>query len=189
MASNPVSKLTEEEYLAIERAAEFKSEFLNGEMFARAGVSYRHAKLQKNLLVELSNRLGGDCEALSSDLRVKVSASGMYTYPDVSVNCGEPLFSDANGDILINPIVICEVLSPSTESYDRGLKFQHYRTIDSLKDYILVDQDKILIEHFTRQAGNVWTLRDYRQLDEELKIDSVSVSIPLRGIYNRVKFS
>ena len=187
MASNPVSKLTEEEYLAIERAAEFRSEFLNGETFAMAGGTKQHGRLQGNLYSEIHALLRGSlCEVYSSDQRVKVSSSGFYTYPDISVVCGD---SDPASDIILNPIVICEVLSPSTESYDRGLKFQQHRTIESLKDYVLIDQNKIRVEHFTRQADNVWTLRDHRQLDEELKIDSVSVSIPLHRIYDRSQLS
>jgi Uma2 family endonuclease len=190
MASNPVSRLTEEQYLAIERAAQFKSEFLNGEMFAMAGVSMQHSRIQTNLLVELSNRFQGSaCEAFGSDFRVRVSSSGMYTYPDVSAVCGKPILADNHQDILLNPVVIFEVLSPSTESYDRGLKFQHYRTIESLKDYILVNQNRILIEQFIRRADNTWTLRDYPRPEDELKIDSIGVQIPLARIYERVEIT
>jgi Uma2 family endonuclease len=190
MASNPVPRLTEEQYLAIERAAQFKSEFLNGEMFAMAGVSMQHSRIQTNLLVELSNRFRGSaCEAFGSDFRVRVSSSGMYTYPDVIVVCGKPILADAHQDNLLNPAVIFEVLSPSTESYDRGLKFQHYRTIESLKDYILVNQNRILIEQFIRQADNTWVLRDYPRPEDELKIDSIGVMIPLARIYERVEIT
>ena len=112
----------------------------------------------------------------------------MYTYPDLSVVCGKPILADDRQDNLLNPALIIEVLSPSTESYDRGLKFQLYRTIESLKDYILVTQTGVLIEHFTRQAaGNVWTLRDYQQMNEALAIDSIGVQIPLALIYERVE--
>jgi len=190
MASNPVHRLTEEQYLAMERAAEFKSEFLDGEMFAMSGVSMQHALLQGNIYGELYMRLrGGDCMAFNSDIRVRVSSTGMYTYPDISVVCGKPKLADAHQDNLLNPAVIFEVLSPSTERYDRGLKFQHYRTIGSLQDYVLVDQSKIRIEHFTRQADNTWTLRDYQRLEEELRIDSIAVSIPLARIYDRVELA
>jgi Uma2 family endonuclease len=190
MASNPVTRLTEEQYLAIERAAGFKSEFLNGEMFAMAGTSMQHSRIQMNLAGELYTMLRGKaCEAFGSDFRVRVSSSGMYTYPDATVVCGKPILADAHQDNLLNPAVIFEVLSPSTESYDRGLKFQHYRTIESLKDYILVSQSRILIEQFTRQADNTWALRDYQQLGEELKIDSIGVRIPLALIYERVELT
>ena len=187
MASHPLSGLTEEEYLAIERAAEFRSEFLNGEMFAMSGVSLQHGRLQQNLTFELMTRLrGSGCEAIHSAVRVRVSAS-MYVYPDASVVCGPPLLGDDKQDILLNPVVIFEVLSPSTEKYDRGLKFQSYRTIESLKDYILVDQEKMRIEHYIRQTAG-WTLRDCQHPDEELQIDSIGVSIPLRQIYEGVEF-
>ena len=189
MASNPISRLTEEQYLAIERAAEFKSEFLDGEMFAMSGVSFQHGRLQVNLTLELGVRLRGTgCEVVLSDVRVRVSKSGMYTYPDISVVCGKPVLADDYQDNLLNPAVLFEILSPSTEKYDRGLKFQNYRTIESLKDYILVDQAQIRIEQYTRQADNTWTLRDYQHSDEELKIVSIGVSIPLNRIYERVEF-
>jgi Uma2 family endonuclease len=189
LASNPVSKLTEEQYLAIERAAEFKSEFLDGEMFAMSGVSMRHSALERNILGELYNALRGrECEVFPSNLRVRVS-SRMYTYPDISVVCGKPVLADEHQDNLLNPAVIFEILSPSTEKYDRGVKFQHYRTIESLREYILVDQSQVRIECYSRQPGNTWTLRDYQRLEEELVIDSVGVSIPLSRIYDRVELS
>jgi Uma2 family endonuclease len=152
MVSNPAPKLTEEQYLAIERAAERKSEFANGEMFAMSGGSLRRARLQLNLYGELHAALGGgSCEVLTSDLRVRVSATRTYTYPDVTVVRGQPLLLDTHQDVLLNPAAILEVLSPSTQGYDRGLKFQHYRTVESLKEYILVSQDKMWIEQDTRQ--------------------------------------
>ncbi len=186
MASNPVSKLTEEQYLAIERAADFRSEFLNGEMFAMAGGTQQHNRLQGNLYSELHTLLRGTpCEVFSSDQRMKVSSSGFYTYPDIAVVCGPRDPANDYKDVIVNPIVLCEVLSPSTESYDRGLKFQQYRTIGSLKDYILVDQNKIRIEQFTRQEGTLWNFRDHQQPDEELRIESIGVSILLNRIYDR----
>ena len=188
MASNPVPKLTEEQYLAIERAAEFKSEFVNGEMFAMSGVTNRHGRIQRNLLVELSLALEtGPCEPFGSDSRVKVS-SRAYTYPDVTVVCGERHGDDAD-DILVNPVAIFEVLSPSTEKYDRGLKFQLYRSIDSLKEYILVNQEQVRIERFTRQQDGTWTLHDYLGPDEELTIGALGVTIPLRRIYRWVNIA
>ena len=186
MASNPVSKLTEEQYLAIERAAEFKSEFLDGVMYAMSGGSLRHSDLASNVLAELRAMLrSSECKAFNSDLRVRVSAR-MYAYPDVSVVCGKPLLADDQQDVLLNPVIIVEVLSPSTEQYDRGMKFQLYRTIESLREYILVDQDKVLIEQYIRQDASTWTLRDQPTLQDELKMDSIGVSLPLRLIYDRV---
>jgi Uma2 family endonuclease len=187
MSSNPVSKLTEDQYLAIERAAEFRSEFVDGEMFAMSGGTMRHARLQGNLYGELYGRLGNsECSAFPSDFRVRVSVTGTYFYPDVSVVCGKPLLADEHEDILLNPAVIFEVPSPSSEKYDRGVKFQNCRTIESLKEYILVDQNRILIEQFTRQ-GSIWSFRDYQRLDQELAIDSLGVNLPLVRIYDRVE--
>lgn len=188
MASNPVTKISEEQYLAIDRAAEFRSEFVDGEMFAMSGGSLRHARLQRNLLFELQSPLRDTgCEAFTSDMRVRVPATRMYAYPDVTVICGKPVLADEQQDILLNPVVIFEVLSPTTEKYDRGLKFQHYRAIESLKDYILVDQNQVLVEQFTRQDDNTWTLRDYRLPNQELTIPSINVSLPVRRIYDRIE--
>jgi len=185
VASNPVSKLTEEQYLAIERAAEFKSEFVDGEMFAMAGASRSHVRIQQNLAVALDAALRGRrCEAFGSDMRIKVSGRA-YLYADASVAC-DAMTADEQDDNLTNPVVIFEVLSPSTEKYDRRLKFQRYRSIDSLKDYILVNQKEVRIEQFTRQPNGIWTLRDYAGPDEELKIDSIGVAIPIHRIYERV---
>jgi Uma2 family endonuclease len=187
VASNPVTKVTEEQYLALDRAAEFRSEFLDGEMIAMSGGSTNHARLQQNISSELYNRLqGSGCEAFGSDLRIRVSAR-MYTYPDISVVCGKLRVADGHRDILLNPIVIFEILSPSTEKYDRGVKFQHYRTVDSLKDYVLVDQDQVRIEHYSRETDNTWTLHDHEKLDDELKIASIGVSLFLSRIYDRVE--
>ncbi len=180
--------ITEEQYLAIDRAAEFRSEFLDGEMVAMSGVSMRHARLQQNISAGLDTPLRDrGCEVFGPDFRVRVSRR-MYAYPDVSVVCGEPRLADERQDILLNPVAIFEVLSPSTEKYDRGVKFQHYRTIDSLKDYILVDQDQVRIEHYSRDIDNTWTLHDHEKIDDELKISSIGVSLPLSRIYDRVEF-
>jgi Uma2 family endonuclease len=130
---------------------------------------------------------GSDCRVYSSDFRVRVSKTRMYAYPDVSVVCGRPVLADERQDILLNPIVIFEILSPSTEKYDRGVKFQHYRTIDSLKGYILVAQDAVRVEHYTRCDDNTWTLGDHQTLQEELKIASIGVSLPLSRIYDRIE--
>jgi len=189
MASNPVTKVTEEEYLAIDRAAEMRSEFLEGEMIAMSGASMRHNRLQTNILGELYIALrGGHCHPFGSDFRVRVSPGRMYAYPDVIVVCGKAQLADDRQDILLNPTVIFEVLSPSTERYDRGVKSQYYRAIESLTDYILVDQDQVRIEQFTR-SGTTWTLRDYQQLEDQLSIDSIKVSLPLGLIYDGTEIS
>jgi Uma2 family endonuclease len=186
MASNPVSKLTEEQYLAIERDAEFKSEFLDGVMYAMSGGSPRHSSLAGGILAELRATLrGSQCKPFNSDLRVRVPPR-MYAYPDVSVVCGKLQLADEQKDILLNPSVIFEVLSPSTEQGDRGEKFQLYRTIPSLREYILVDQNIVRVEQYIYQDASTWTLRDHQGLDAELKLDSIGVSLPLRLIYDGV---
>jgi Uma2 family endonuclease len=188
MASNPVTRVTEEEYLAINRATEVRSEFFDGEMFAMSGGSMRHAQLQANLHGELYVALRGkDCRAFTSDFRVRVSPGRMYAYPDITVVCGRPLLAGEHQDILANPTVIIEVLSPSTEYCDRGVEFQRYRAIETLKDYILVSQDEIRIEQYTRGGANTWTLRDYQRPEEELQIPSIGISLPLERIYDRVE--
>jgi Uma2 family endonuclease len=187
MASQSVTKLTEEQYLALDRAADFKSEFFDGEMFAMSGGSMQHARLQRNLTTEITNALrASQCEAFGSDLRVRIS-SRVYTYPDISIACG-PHLADNRQDVLLNPIAVFEVLSPSTEKYDRGMKLQHYRTVTTLQDYILVNQTELWIEQYTRQENNLWILRDYQSLDEELAIKSIGVSLSMRRIYDRVEF-
>jgi Uma2 family endonuclease len=180
--------VTEEQYLEIDRAAEVRSEFLDGEIIAMSGGSLRHSGLQVNLTGEVRAALRGtSCQAFSADLRVRVSPR-MYTYPDLTVVCGKPMLADERQDILLNPTVIFEVLSPSTESYDRGVKLRHYRSIESLQDYILVAQDQVRIEQYTRGEAHTWTLRDYQSAGETLLIESIGVSLPLARLYERIEF-
>jgi Uma2 family endonuclease len=177
-----------EEYLALDRAAEFRSEFIDGEIIERPGASIRHARLQVILACEIQAALrDSPCQAFSSNLRLRVSPR-MYTYPDLTVVCGEPVVADKRQDILLNPTVIFEVVSPSTAYYDWGVKFRRYRQIESLTDYILVDQDQTRIEQFTRGDANTWTLRDYQRPDETLLIPSIGVSLPLAAIYEGIEF-
>ena len=188
MASIPVTKVTEEEYLKLDRAAEVRSEFLNGEMWAMSGASMRHARLQGNLYAEVHNALqGGNCQAFGSDLRVRVMRRRMYAYPDVTVVCGKPLLADEPQDILLNPTAIFEVLSPSTETYDRGAKFRYYLTIDTLKDYVLLDQFTMRVEQYTRGADGTWTFRAYEKPEEQLKLDSIGAALSLARIYDGVE--
>jgi Uma2 family endonuclease len=189
MASYPVRrKFTEREYLTIERAAEFKSEFLDGEIYAMSGATRPHGRLQRNLLIEVHTAVRDrGCEALGSDSRVRTSDRS-YFYPDVAVFCGPERTTDHNRDTSTNPTVIFEVLSPSTEKYDRDVKFRHYRTIDSLTDYLLISQEQMYIEQYTRQPDGTWNRRDYWNPEEELKIESIGVAIPLARIYDQVEF-
>jgi Uma2 family endonuclease len=188
MASNAVTKVTEERYLAMDRAAESRSEFLDGEIIAMSGGSMRHSGLKVNLTGEVRAALRGTpCQAFNSDLRVRVSPR-MYAYPDLTIVCGKPMPADERQDILLNPTVIFEVLSPSTESYGRGVKLQRYREIESLTDYILVAQDQIRIEQYTRGDAIAWAFRDYQRVEDVLRIASIGVSVPLAAIYERIEF-
>ena len=154
MSAVPKTKLTPAEYLAIERKAEFKSEYYRGEMFAMAGARLPHNTIKENLIVELGSQFkGGPCRTLSSDQRVKVNETGLYTYPDIIILCEPPQFEDDECDTLLNPRVIIEVLSESTETYDRGRKARHYKRIPSLHEYILVTQWEPFVERLVRQAA------------------------------------
>jgi Uma2 family endonuclease len=189
MTAAPRKKLTPAEYLTIERKAEYKSEFLSGEMFARAGASLPHTRIKDNLARLLNNQLeGGPCFAATSDLRVKVSATGLYTYPDVVAVCGEPEFEDANVDTLLNPRVLAEVLSESTASYDRGPKFRHYQTIESFQEYLLIAQDEPVIDRFALQPNGRWELTTVTGLDAELELITVQAKVTLADIYAGITF-
>lgn len=183
--------LTEAEYLEIERAAEFRSEYYRGEMFAMAGATERHVLITGNLFVELSVQLRNrPCRVYNSDLRVQVSASGLYTYPDISIACGERRFSDNHHDNLLNPVALFEVLSHSTEAYDRGAKFELYQALDSLREYVLVAQDRVRVEQFTRVGElNQWRLTIHERLSDQLMLESVGCVVPLAEIYRNVELS
>ena len=191
MASPQIThRLTEAEYLALERAAvDVKSEFYDGEMFAMSGATRGHSRISTNLAIEFGNKLRGHrCQPFNADLRVKIETSGLYTYPDLSVVCGEDQHVDDEKDTLTNPTLIVEVLSPSTENYDRGRKFEHYRQIPSLKEYLLVSQDQPRIEQFIRQS-NQWVLRDAVGLKTKLVLPSLKISLSLAAVFRGVKFS
>src|SRR5438552_2686042 len=163
MSSLAETYYTPEQYLALERAAEYKSEYINGKVYARAGANREHNLLTVNIAAGLGSTLKDQpYEVYISQMRVKVSPTGMYTYPDVVVACNEPRFEDEHGDTLLNPTIIVEVLSPSTEAYDRGEKFAHYRRLTSLAEYVLVSQDKARVEHYRRHdSGNdQWVLTE-----------------------------
>ncbi|MGA2146878.1 MAG: Uma2 family endonuclease [Bryobacteraceae bacterium] len=187
MSTHPKVFLTPEEYLEIERQAEIRSEYYQGEMFAMAGGSEAHNILVDNLVVAFRLKLrGGSCRSYSRDMRVQVSATGFYTYPDLVVVCGERKFLDEKRDTLLNPNLIVEVLSPTTEAYDRGRKFSHYRALESLQEYVLVSQDRIQVECFKRQAAGQWLLTAASSLEDAVCLDSVGCTIPLTDIYEDV---
>jgi len=179
-----------EEYLALERAAEHKSEYFDGEIFAMAGASEEHNLITVNLSRELSTQLKGrPCRTYSNDMRVKVDASGLYTYPDVVVVCGERQFEDAQVDTLLNPTLIVEVLSPSTEAYDRGQKFRLYRGLASLKTYVLVAQDTPQVERYERQPDDQWLLSEAQNLEDALPLPGIGCHLALSEVYDNVAFA
>jgi Uma2 family endonuclease len=182
--------LTAEEYLEFERKVEYKSEYYLGEMFAMAGASYAHNLLVSNILFRLRQGLGPrPCSVLPSDMRVRVSPTGLYTYPDVVVVCGEPQFPDEQKDALLNPSLLVEVLSPSTEAYDLGRKFEHYRSIESLGEYLVVATDRIHADLFTRQADGGWLLRSANRMEDSLDLQSVGCRLTLADLYEKVELS
>ena len=184
-----VAVLTPEEYLTIERAATYRSEFYRGEMFAMSGGTPKHSMISLNVTGELRSRLKGRrCAPYESNLRIKCS-TGLYTYPDASVICGELEFDDQRKDTVLNPTLLVEVLSKSTEAYDRGKKFDHYRTIPTLLEYLLVLQGEPTIQRFWRNDDGSWTLTAVTGLDQTLKLLSIDVELPLAEIYDRIDFT
>ena len=186
MPSLPAQTLfTPEEYITQERKAHYKSEYLNGQIFAMSGASRAHSLITSNISNRLYNQLmESDCEVHSSDMRVQPSPIA-YFYPDVVVACGEPRFADDVFDTLLNPVVIVEVLSPSTAAYDRGEKFEHYQQLTSLEDYILVSQHRVCVEHYRRQGGQ-WERTEFLTPEDVLPLTSIGCEISLQNIYRRV---
>lgn len=191
MSSLAEAYYTPEQYLALERKAEYKSEYINGYIYAMSGASREHNLIATNLVRELGIQLKGKpYEVYTSNMRVKVSPTGMYTYPDVSITSSKPRFEDTQLDILVNPTVIIKVLSPSTEAYDRGDKFAHYRKLESLREYVLVAQDKLRVEHFLRQdnTADQWMLTEISDLAGTLHLPSIGCNVALRDVYDRIEF-
>ncbi len=189
MVANAQKKWTVEEYLAFERGSEEKHEYYAGEIFAMSGASREHNLIVTNTIVTLGSQLGSNpCEVYPSDMRVKVNAI-KYTYPDVSVVCGEPRFVDGEFDTLLNPTVIIEVLSDSTEDYDRGTKFKHYMGIDSLQVYVLIAQNEVRIDHCTRQSDGDWRISVSNTLEAAIQLSSINCPILLADVYRKVTFA
>lgn len=187
MSSQPKTRLTPEEYLALDRQSEYKNEYFEGEVFAMTGASRRHNLISVNIASSLNAQLAErECEVYVSDMRVKVGRTGLYTYPDVVAVCGSPQFEDNQVDTLLNPVVVLEVLSKSTEGYDRGDKFEHYRTVESLSEVILVAQDKYHLEQYARQSDNHWLLSETNNLEDTIKLSSINCELSLRAIYRKV---
>jgi len=187
MSSSAPSWVSPEQYLEAERRAETKSEYFAGQVFPMPGASLRHNQIVVNLVAGLHAALaGGECQVLPSDMRLKIPATGMYTYPDVTVVCGEPQLEDAHFDTLLNPTLLIEVLSESTERYDRGRKAEHYRSIASLQEYLLVSQQEPRIERYRRHSAHEWLLSEAIGTDGVVELSSIGCALPLRGIYGRV---
>lgn len=189
MSAVPKKKLTAAEYLANERQSEFRSEFFNGEVFAMTGASREHNRIKENLIGELFARLkGGPCQTFSSDQRVLVEATGLYTYPDIVLLCGPGLYDAADRDTLTNPIALIEIMSPSTQRYDRGAKFRNYQQIESMVEYVIVAQDEAVCERYVRQADGSWALVSFVGLGATLTFTSIKTSVPLADVYVGVDF-
>jgi Uma2 family endonuclease len=187
MSSQSKTYLTPEEYLALERRNEYKSEYVDGEMVAMTGASRRHNLINVNIVGEVSRQLRGrQCEAYASDMRVRVPSTRSYVYPDVVVVCGEPQLEDDYLDTLLHPTVLVEVLSESTERYDRGRKFGFYRTIESLAEYVLVAQDECRVEQYAKQPDGRWLLTDHRSPEDVVELASIQCTLRLSEIYEKV---
>jgi len=180
---------TVEKYLAMERASETKHEYVNGQIVAMAGATRKHNVIGTNISISLGTQLRRrPCELYSNDMRVQVREDGIYSYPDAVIVCGEPRFADKQFDTLLNPTVIIEVVSTSTEGYDRGEKFQQYRALDSLQQYVLVSQSRRLIDCLTRQDNDQWLLTSASHADAVLQLASIDCMLALADVYEKVMF-
>jgi Uma2 family endonuclease len=188
MASQPKPFLTPAEYLALERQAETKSEYHDGEIVAVAGATWEHNLILGDTYRELSTQLRhGSCQVVASDMRVWIPADRVYTYPDIVAVCGEPQFQDAQVDTLLNPNLVIEILSPSTEGYDRGRKFAQYRSIPTLSEYLLIAQDEYRIDYYRRAADGLWFIGDAHGLDATLTlVIGGGCTLALAAVYERV---
>ncbi len=185
-----ITFLAADEYLEMEEHAQYKSEYYHGELFAMSGASFNHNLIAANMFMALGASLGrSDCFVLGSDMKIEVDKALHYTYPDLSIVCGDVRFAANRNDTISNPVVIAEILSKSTKDYDRGSKFTAYRNISSLKDYILVDQYSPHVEYFFKDEKGRWSLEEYYGADDCFIIKSVNAEISMKQIYHRVKFS
>jgi len=181
--------LTPAEYLAFERASETKHEYVAGELVAMAGASRAHNLIQLDTATSLNLQLRSrGCDVYPSDMRVKIGSLGIYTYPDITIVCGESELEDSEQDTLLNPTAIIEILSPSTERYDHDLKFRRYRLIPSLRDYVLIAQDESRVEHYTIAPDGELRLRVYRALEAVVNLPTIGCQLPLTEIYARITF-
>ncbi len=188
MTAQPKRDMTEAEYLDHERASITKSDYYDGHVYAMTGAKEPHNLIAGNVIASLHGQLRRKpCRVYPSDMRVKVIQTGLNTYPDVVVLCGLPQFVDEKRDTITNPIVIIEILSPSTERYDRGMKFRHYRSIETLRDYILIAQDRQHIEHYTRHENGQWLFEETSINEERISIQSIECVLSLEDTYEKVE--
>ena len=186
MSVQPKTRYTVEEYLKLEESTREKHEFFQGEVFAMSGANEAHDLIVLNVGAELRQKLRGKpCRVYPSDLRVKVDPSGLYTYPDVVVVCGQPRFEQP-GETLLNPTLLVEALSDSSEAYDRGRTSEQYRTMASLTDYLLIAQDRVLVEHYSREPEDRWLLHAANRMQDSIAIDSLGCTLPLAEVYFNV---
>ena len=183
------TRVTIEEYLDWEKAGQDKHEFYEGEIFLMAGAGRRHNRIATNLTRDIATALRGKpCQPYGSDLRIHIPENTLFTYPDITIFCDDPIPSDEDEDTFIRPVVILEILSPSTRSYDRGEKFRLYRDIPSLKEYILVDSGSVHVEIFRINNKGFWELQEYKVRSGRLSIKAVGVSLAVADIYEGVNF-
>lgn len=189
MSAIPKTKLTPAEYLEFERKSEERHEYFDGEIYAMSGAKRNHNVIAWNVGGELRQKLKGKkCEAYPADMRVFVPKTGLYTYPDLVVVCGEPQFKDNVFDTLLNPVLLIEVLSETTESYDRGRKFQHYRSIETLREYILIAQDEARIEKYAKTGDGFWVLSEAVGIEAEIEFESIECRVRLAEVYDKINF-
>ncbi len=188
LAQRKPAFFTPEEYLEFERKSEVRHEYIDGEIFEMAGAVKRHNLISSNIIRLLGNQLlERDCNVYGSDMRVKITATEKYTYSDVVAVCGEEIFEDETEDTLLNPMLIVEVLSKSTEAYDRGGKFEYYQTIESFQEYVLITQEPFRVEQFVRKDKNVWTYFEFRKPDDVVKLNSINCELVLQNIYHKIQ--
>jgi Uma2 family endonuclease len=189
MTAEPSHRITPEEYLAMEESALTRSEFVDGLIMAMSGNTLPHVRIVRNLLVELDGQLRGKpCEVLSNELKVKVELTGDYFYPDLVGYCGTPIFERPNQITLLNPALLIEILSPSTEAYDRGEKFLHYQQIPTLREYVLVSQEAARVELYTRGENSAWIYKVVSGPDASVTFESIDCAVSLADIYRDVEF-
>jgi Uma2 family endonuclease len=182
-------KYTPDEYLALEEQAESRSEYENGEIVAMAGGSLNHLRIISNVSRFVGNKVSSECESLPSEMKVRVETIGKFYYPDVAILCGKANFYQKRNDTIVNPILIVEVLSDSTEAKDRGEKFFAYQTLESVREYVLISQNRAAVEQFIKQSDGSWKYLATIGLESSIKLESIGVELALQEIYQKVNFS